>query len=89
LAKIPFQIASRWDFRRKTRVFREKAAKNASSFEPVCTVTVPFPSAACKTEADHSSENYGTVFALYFDIFIFDIRRRPYGSSGRKNKDPY
>ena len=39
LAKIPFQIASRWDFRRKTRVFREKAAKNASSFEPVCTVT--------------------------------------------------
>lgn len=25
--------------RRTTRVFREKAAKNASSFEPVCTVT--------------------------------------------------
>ena len=25
--------------RRCTRVFREKAAKNASSFEPVCTVT--------------------------------------------------
>ena len=28
-----------WDERRSTRVFREKAAKNASSFEPVCTVT--------------------------------------------------
>ena len=29
--------------RRCTRVFREKAAKNASSFEPICTVTfTPF-----------------------------------------------
>jgi hypothetical protein len=39
-AKIPFQIAARWDFRRKTRVFREKTllrivAKNASNFVPV------------------------------------------------------
>ncbi len=38
LAKIPFQIASRWDFRRKTRDFREKAVKNISSFEEVCTL---------------------------------------------------
>jgi len=28
-----------WGERRSTRVFREKAAKNASSFEPVCIVT--------------------------------------------------
>ena len=28
-----------WGERRTTRVFREKAAKKASRFEPVCTVT--------------------------------------------------
>ena len=28
-----------WGERRSTRVFREKAAKNVSSFEPVCIVT--------------------------------------------------
>ena len=39
-----FVIASRWDFRRKTRVFRGKAAKTASNFEGICTVThiVPY-----------------------------------------------